>query len=147
MNYPEKKPISFSPPGGALSVSTNMSVSLVSRQCSQRATRVYSGGRGGAVYSVLGRDNDAPLLPGAQVPDVTAAVLLGQDGLRPDKASTLISGKRGYYNEGKSENFKTPNFWPEKSRIRETPTLLTDADSRADTNLKRLHDLSSFFFN
>ena len=29
-----------------------------------------------------------------------------------------------------------------KSRIRETPTLSTDADSRADTNLKRLRDLS-----
>ena len=28
-----------------------------------------------------------------------------------------------------------------KSRIRETPTLLTDADSRTDTNLKRLRDL------
>ena len=29
-----------------------------------------------------------------------------------------------------------------KSRIRETPTLSTDADNRTDTNLKRLHDLS-----
>ena len=29
-----------------------------------------------------------------------------------------------------------------KSRIRETPTLSTDADIRTDTNLKRLHDLS-----
>ena len=29
-----------------------------------------------------------------------------------------------------------------KSRIRETPTLSTDADSRTNTNLKRLHDLS-----
>ena len=29
-----------------------------------------------------------------------------------------------------------------KSRIRETPTLSTDADSRTDTNLKRLHELS-----
>ena len=29
-----------------------------------------------------------------------------------------------------------------KSRIRETPTLSTDADSRTDTNLKRLRDLS-----
>ena len=29
-----------------------------------------------------------------------------------------------------------------KSRIRETPTLSTDADSRADKNLKGLHDLS-----
>ena len=29
-----------------------------------------------------------------------------------------------------------------KSRIRETPTLSTDADSRTDTNLKRLSDLS-----
>ena len=28
-----------------------------------------------------------------------------------------------------------------KSRIRETPTLLTDGDSRADTNLKRLRDI------
>ena len=33
-----------------------------------------------------------------------------------------------------------------KSRIRETPTLSTDADSRTDTNLKRLSDLSHFFF-
>ena len=30
----------------------------------------------------------------------------------------------------------------EKSRIRETPTLSTDADSRTDTNMKRLRDLS-----
>ena len=30
----------------------------------------------------------------------------------------------------------------EKSRIQETPTLSTDADSRNDTNLKRLRDLS-----
>ena len=30
----------------------------------------------------------------------------------------------------------------EKSRIREKPNLLTDADSRTDTNLKRLCDLS-----
>ena len=33
----------------------------------------------------------------------------------------------------------------EKSRIRETPTLLTDADGRTDKNLKRLPDLSPFF--
>ena len=32
-----------------------------------------------------------------------------------------------------------------KSRIRETPTLSSDADSRTDTNLKRLRDLSIFF--
>ena len=32
-----------------------------------------------------------------------------------------------------------------KSRIRETPTLSTDADSRTDTNMKRLRDLSYFF--
>ena len=30
----------------------------------------------------------------------------------------------------------------EKSRIREKPNLLTDADRRTDTNLKRLCDLS-----
>ena len=30
-----------------------------------------------------------------------------------------------------------------KSRIRETPTLSTDAASRSDTNLKKLRDLSS----
>ena len=30
----------------------------------------------------------------------------------------------------------------EKSRIRETPTLSTAADSKTDTNLKRLRDLS-----
>ena len=33
-------------------------------------------------------------------------------------------------------------FFTLKSRIRETLTLLTDADSRTDTNLKRLRDLS-----
>ena len=38
------------------------------------------------------------------------------------------------------------HFFRENSGIRETPTVLTDADSRTDTNLKRLHDLS-FFFN
>ena len=31
-----------------------------------------------------------------------------------------------------------------KSRIRETPTLSTDADSRTDTILERLHDLKIF---
>ena len=34
--------------------------------------------------------------------------------------------------------------WNKKSRIQETPTLLTDADSRTDTNLKRKR--LSFFF-
>ena len=34
-----------------------------------------------------------------------------------------------------------------KSRIRGTPTLSTDADSRTDTNLKRLRDLSNFFLS
>ena len=34
------------------------------------------------------------------------------------------------------------NIRLKKSRIRETPTLSTDADSRTDTNLKRLRDLS-----
>ena len=38
----------------------------------------------------------------------------------------------------------TPSI-KKKSRIRETPTLSTDADSRTDTNLKRLRDLSIFF--
>ena len=33
-------------------------------------------------------------------------------------------------------------FHKKKSRIRETPTLSTDADRRTDTNLKRLRDLS-----
>ena len=32
-----------------------------------------------------------------------------------------------------------------KSRIRETPTLLTDADRKTDTNLKRLRYISSSF--
>ena len=36
-------------------------------------------------------------------------------------------------------------FLEKKSRIRETPTLSTDADSRTDTNLKRLRDF--IFFN
>ena len=35
-----------------------------------------------------------------------------------------------------------PNYSGKKSRIRETPTLLTDADSGTDTNLKRKRDLS-----
>ena len=33
-----------------------------------------------------------------------------------------------------------------KSRIRETPTLSTDADSRTDTNLKRLRDFFILIF-
>ena len=33
-----------------------------------------------------------------------------------------------------------------KSRIRETPTLSTDADSRTATNLNRLRDLSIIVF-
>ena len=41
-------------------------------------------------------------------------------------------------------NVNTKNIY-KKSRIRETPTLSTDADNRTDTNLKRLHDLSFFF--
>ena len=36
-------------------------------------------------------------------------------------------------------------LWDEKSRIRETPNVSTDADSRTDSNLKRLRDLSHFF--
>ena len=36
-------------------------------------------------------------------------------------------------------------MFKQKSRMRETPTLSTDADSRTDTNLKRLRDF--FFFN
>ena len=36
---------------------------------------------------------------------------------------------------------KGHEFNQEKSHIRETPTLLTDADSRTDTNLERLRDL------
>ena len=38
--------------------------------------------------------------------------------------------------------FGNPLVKENKSRIQETPTLLTDADSRNDTNLKSLHDLS-----
>ena len=34
----------------------------------------------------------------------------------------------------------------QKSRIRETPTLSPNADSRTNTNLKRLRDLSFFIF-
>ena len=36
---------------------------------------------------------------------------------------------------------------PLKSRIRETPTLWTDADSRTNTKLRRLRDLSNFSFS
>ena len=36
----------------------------------------------------------------------------------------------------------TNNGLTKKYRIRETPTLSTDADRRTDTNLKRLSDLS-----
>ena len=32
-----------------------------------------------------------------------------------------------------------------KFRMRETPTLLTDADSRTDSNLKRVRGVSHFF--
>ena len=43
--------------------------------------------------------------------------------------------------------FITPQiiYFNKKSRIREISTLSTDADSRTDTNLKRLRDLSYFF--
>ena len=37
------------------------------------------------------------------------------------------------------------DYMNKKYRIRETPTLLTDADSRTDSNLKRLRDLSFYF--
>ena len=40
----------------------------------------------------------------------------------------------------------TAKGWTKKSRIWETTTLSTDADSRTDTNLKRLRDLSFFYF-
>ena len=34
-----------------------------------------------------------------------------------------------------------------KSRIRETPTLSTDGDSRTDTNFEKLRDLFIYFLN
>ena len=39
-----------------------------------------------------------------------------------------------------------PFYTVKKSRIRETPTLSTDADSRTDTNLKRSRDLSKYIY-
>ena len=46
-------------------------------------------------------------------------------------------------NKGKkTKKSRTNSNNGKKSRIRETPTLSTDADSRTDTNLKRLRDLS-----
>ena len=42
---------------------------------------------------------------------------------------------------GLGNNILREGFNKKKSRIRETPTLSTDADSRTDTNLKRLRDL------
>ena len=42
------------------------------------------------------------------------------------------------------ENQKRPKN-VKKSRIQETPTLSTDADSRTNTHLKRLNDLYIFF--
>ena len=38
------------------------------------------------------------------------------------------------------ELFGNYEICEEKSRVRETPTLSTDADSRTDTNFKRLRD-------
>ena len=39
-------------------------------------------------------------------------------------------------------NWDLNQIFHKKSRIRETPTLSTDADSRTDTILKKLHDIS-----
>ena len=48
-----------------------------------------------------------------------------------------------YYNPHINlKNYKYSKIQKKKSRIRETPTLSTDADSRTDTNLKRLRNLS-----
>ena len=58
---------------------------------------------------------------------------------------TFLSSKT----KGKSDNlgkdlldYKFPYFYNKKSRIRETPTLSTVADSRTNTKLKRLGVLS-----
>ena len=40
--------------------------------------------------------------------------------------------------------FTSESLYLKKSRIRETPTLSTDADSRTDTILERLRDLSLY---
>ena len=55
------------------------------------------------------------------------------------KLGLLISHAFHYF-------YLTKHLVKKKSRIRETPTLSTDADSRTDTNLKRLRDLSNFSF-
>ena len=64
-------------------------------------------------------------------------------------ASNPSSGHGGSYEDFSRKdsdnlhiNVKRIHGRDEKSRIRETPTLSTDADSRTDTNLKRLRDLS-----
>ena len=60
----------------------------------------------------------------------------------------LLAGHFGF--EATSWGFKQKVIWwklfypLKKSRIRETPTLLSDANSRTNTNFKRLRDWSKF---
>ena len=49
----------------------------------------------------------------------------------------------GPFDNGPSTNL-LQHFVPKKSRIRETKNLSTDADSRTNTTLERLRDLSFF---
>ena len=58
--------------------------------------------------------------------------------------NNLAYQTEGFFFFYKKIRFKQGNV-KEKSCIRETPTLSTNADSRIDTNLKRLRDLSDFF--
>ena len=72
---------------------------------------------------------------------------MNQQGTRKKTLSQII-GEEKNHSQGKLLSLSTyfHFHWNqtllEKSRIRETPTLSTDADSRTDTNLKRLRDLS-----
>ena len=56
--------------------------------------------------------------------------------------SSNPSGKKYLKDENTIKQSPENNNKHKKSRIRETPTLSTDADSRTDTNLKRLRDSS-----
>ena len=60
---------------------------------------------------------------------------------KPDEYNAADSGLKQLNRE-----CLKPLVEKEKSRIRETPTLLTNADSKTNKNLKRFSDLSIFFF-
>ena len=74
------------------------------------------------------------------VGDIVTASKCGEKSTKLNhEVNTFIDSKKLKLSSKKCANIHIGN---KKSRIRETPTLSTDADSRTNTNSKRLRDLS-----